>query len=80
MGSGKLLPYAYAKYGIDNFEKIILKMFKTKHDAEQYEKELVDIEYVNRADTYNISLGGNVCILYGKNNGFYHKKHSAKTV
>lgn len=80
MGSGKLLPYAYFKYGIENFEKIILKMFDNKEDAEKYEKELVNIDYVNRDDTYNISLGGNICILYGKNNGFYGKQHKKETI
>lgn len=79
MGSGKLLPYVYAKYGIENFEKVILSMFNTKEEAEQYERQLVNIDYINRLDTYNISIGGNVCILYGKNNGFYGKKHSKET-
>lgn len=80
MGSGKLLPFAYAKYGIENFEKIILKMFDNKKDAESYERELVNIDYINRNDTYNISIGGNICILYGSNNGFYGKTHSKETI
>lgn len=80
MGSGKLLQQAYKKHGIENFEKTILKIFKTKEEAEAYERELVNEEYVNRDDTYNLSLGGNVCILFGEKNGFFGKKHSKETI
>lgn len=80
MGSGKLLIHAIEKYGIENFHKDILKMFDNREDAEACERELVNEEYVNRKDTYNISIGGNVCILYGENNGFYGKKHTPETI
>lgn len=76
MGSGKLLKLAVEKYGIDSFKKEIIQMFDNKEDAEQLERQLVNEDYVNREDTYNISLGGNVCILFGEDNGFYGKKHS----
>ena len=76
MGSGKLLKLAVEKYGIDSFKKEIIQMFDNKEDAEQLERQLVNEDYVNRDDTYNISLGGNVCILFGEDNGFYGKKHS----
>lgn len=80
MGSGKLLQQAYKKHGIENFEKTILKIFKTKEEAEAYERELVNEDYVNRDDTYNLSLGGNVCILFGEKNGFFGKKHSKESI
>ena len=76
MGSGKLIILAIEKYGIDKFHKEILKVFDNKQDAEDYERLLVNLEYTKRSDTYNLSIGGNVCILYGENNGFYEKKHS----
>lgn len=51
-------------------------MFDNRKDAEDLERALVNEEYVKRKDTYNISLGGNVCILFGEDNGFYGKHHS----
>lgn len=80
LGSGKLLRLAIEKYGIEHFHKTILKMFYNKKDAEDYEQELVNREYVERDDTYNISLGGNVCILFGENNGFYGKHHTKESI
>lgn len=80
MGSGKLLIKAIEKYGIENFSKIILKFFDNKKSAEEYERFLVNEEYVNREDTYNLTIGGNVCILCGEKNGFYGKKHSKETI
>jgi hypothetical protein len=79
MGSGKLILRALEKYGPSAFEKTILKVFDNQKEAEAYERYLVDEEYVNRPDTYNLSIGGNVCILTGKNNGFYGKKHTPET-
>ena len=80
MGSGKALIRAVEKYGIENFEKTILEMFDTKEAALQREAELVNQDYVNREDTYNMTIGGNVCILYGENNGFYGKHHTQETI
>ena len=75
-GSGKLLLEAIEKYGIQNFKKEILYEFDTCEEAEAKEREIVNEEFVNRQDTYNVTLGGNVCILYGEDNGFYGKKHT----
>ena len=79
-GSGKILKSAINKYGIENFSKVILKFFDDKKSAEEYERFLVNEEYVNREDTYNLTIGGNVCILCGEKNGFYGKKHSKETI
>jgi hypothetical protein len=76
IGSGKLLKRAIVKYGIENFKKEYIKIFDNKEEAEKFESELVNKEYTLREDTYNISLGGNVCIMVGKNNPFYKKCHS----
>lgn len=80
MGSGKLIIKALEFYGKEYFTKEILKEFNNKEDAEAYEKELVNIDYVLRKDTYNLSTGGNVTILYGKNNGFYGRKHTKESI
>lgn len=79
MGSGKLIGRAIEKYGPDNFTKEYIEIFDNKEDAVLLEKLLVDLDYVNRRDTYNISLGGNDTILFGENNGFYGKKHTDET-
>ena len=75
-GSGKLLLEAIEKYGIQNFKKEILYEFDTREEAEAKEREIVNEEFVNNRNTYNVTLGGNVCILYGEDNGFYGKKHT----
>jgi len=59
MGSGKHLKRAINKYGVENFEKIILKQFETEEEMFQEEVEIVNEEFVNRKDTYNIKIGGN---------------------
>ena len=79
LGSGKIIKKAIEKYGPDKFEKEYIEIFDNKEDAELLEQKLVDLAYVEREDTYNQSLGGNVCILYGENNGFYGKSHTDDT-
>ena len=58
MGSGKRLKMAYKKYGMENFEKEILKFFDDVKDAYEYEELVVSEEMVNNNECYNISLGG----------------------
>jgi hypothetical protein len=59
MGSGKILKLAYEKYGIENFEKEILEFFETSDEMLAAEKNIVNPEFRNRKDTYNIAIGGN---------------------
>ena len=58
MGSGKRLHYAYKKYGIENFEKEILKYFDTAADAFKYEADYITEELVKDPNCYNIQKGG----------------------
>jgi len=75
MGSGKLIKRAIEKYGPENFKRTILARFDNIVEAEAYERSIVDDDFVDRDDTYNLTLGGNICILKGDKNPFYGKKH-----
>ena len=58
LGSGKLIKKAIKKYGIENFERKILYVFPNKNEAMEKELEIVNEDFVNRKDTYNLKLGG----------------------
>ena len=58
MGSGILILLDEKKYGIENFEKTILFECQSEEEMNQKEAEIVNEEFVNRKDTYNIALGG----------------------
>lgn len=80
LGSGKLIKSAIEKYGPENFTQELIYITEDKEEAEQLEKDLVNQEWVNSDSNYNVSIGGNVCILFGENNGFYNKKHTQETI
>lgn len=58
MGSGKRLQMAYDKYGVENFEKTILKYFANRKELSLYESEMVTESLINDDNCYNIILGG----------------------
>lgn len=64
MGSGKNIKRALKKYGVANFKKEILFTLTSREEMYLKEAELVTLEFIERKDTYNLTLGG-----YG---GFHH--------
>jgi hypothetical protein len=80
LGSGKIIRDAIIKYGPESFSQELVLITEDKEEAENLERELVNQDWVESKDTYNLSIGGNICILFGENNGFYGKKHSQETL
>jgi hypothetical protein len=58
MGSGKLIQAAIQKYGLNNFDKEILFIFKTEREMNAKEAELVTEEFVKEDTNYNLCPGG----------------------
>ena len=65
MGSGTRLKTAYKKYGMENFEKEILKFFNTRREARDYEAEMVTETLLKEDNCYNIKKGGDDFDLSG---------------
>ena len=80
LGSGKLLKQAIEKYGPENMKQELILVTADKEEAFALEKELVNRVFIERDDTYNLSIGGNVAILFGESNGFFGRKHSKETI
>lgn len=66
MGSGVIIKSAMRKHGINNFSKDILGYFDTRALALEFEKSIVDTEFVGRSDTYNLVVGGANESSYGR--------------
>jgi hypothetical protein len=81
MGSGVNIQSAIKKYGIKNFNKVILFTFDNVEDMYAKEKEIVTEEFLLRKDTYNLRIGGTGGFDYiNKNNlsGFYNTEVARK--
>jgi len=67
LGSGTNLKKDIKLFGKENFIKEILFNYDNKDDMVSKEKELVNHEFINRKDTYNIITGGafitNNCVV-----------------
>ena len=58
LGSGKYLKYAIEKYGRDNFVKEVLFVFDNPTEMYAKEAEIVNVEFIAEANTYNLKQGG----------------------
>jgi group I intron endonuclease len=58
LGSGLALKDAIAKYGKENFERVIVEHFKNSEEAFTKERELVNQAFVDLEETYNLKIGG----------------------
>ena len=55
---GTIFQNAVAKYGPNNFYRQTLKIFDNKESALAFEKEIVNDEFIERTDVYNMVIGG----------------------
>ena len=58
IGSGKLLLRAIEKYGKENFQTEILLDCLSMKDLLRLEAEIVNEDFIQRNDTYNLKIGG----------------------
>lgn len=72
--------FAVKKYGTANFKRTTLFIFDKEEDAYIKERELVNLEFVQRKDTYNCILGGNVRPLYYYRHKIYQFKEDGTLV
>lgn len=59
MGSGLNIKRAIKKYGVDNFKKEYLAIFDNETDMFDMESKIVNSEFIENCQTYNIVEGGN---------------------
>jgi len=59
MGSGLNIKRAIKKYGVTNFKKEYLAIFDNPEEMFKMESELVNEDFINNNDVYNIIKGGN---------------------
>jgi group I intron endonuclease len=74
LGSGLMLKRAIKKYGEENFIRETLHIFYTAKEAYKKEKEIVNENFVNRRDNYNLCGGGQ------GNRGFSHSGESKRKI
>ena len=65
MGSGTLIRKAIKESRKENFKKEILFFCNSKEEMFAKEKEIVNLEFIKREDTYNKVLGGSECTTLG---------------
>lgn len=50
--------FAVNKYGVKKFRRTIIQIFDNENDAYALERSIVTEQFIKRADTYNVKLGG----------------------
>lgn len=78
MGSGKLLKYAFKKYGIENFTKEIMYVFDNPDEMYKKEAELVDTDFIKESTNYNLKIGGFGGFDYVNSTEFDNPTHSTE--
>lgn len=58
LGSGTVLKAAIKKYGRENFQRKILKLFTDARSAYAYEQQIVNADLIKSEQYYNLTLGG----------------------
>jgi hypothetical protein len=82
MGSGKHLKNAIKKYGIQNFDKKILLFCESYEKLLEVEKTVVNKNFIQSKNTYNIKEGGKGGFEHINNTNidkFKGKKHTEQT-
>lgn len=74
IGSGKILVNAIKKYGVNNFNRKILKFFNNSKSALEYEKNLITEELIKSNLYYNVMPGGQG----GDANGKFSRNYGVK--
>lgn len=59
LGSGTVLIQAIKRWSVEAFHRFTLFTYQDEQEAYIKEEELVNYEYISRADPYNVALGGN---------------------
>lgn len=57
-GSGTILKHFQKKHGLKNFKMEILSFFDNSLDSRLEEARIVNYDFINRFDTYNVAPGG----------------------
>ena len=58
LGSGRRLLEAIKKYGRENFTREVLYVGENHAELNELERTIVNKEFVDRPDTYNVAIGG----------------------
>ena len=77
MGSGKVIQRAIKLYGAENFTKVILETFENAEAMYAREKEVVNEEFLEREDVYNLRRGGHGGFEYINKNGINYKGYES---
>ena len=75
-GGGKRIKNSVKKHGKDAHRKEILEFFENRELLIEAERKIVNYDLLQDPLCMNLSLGGNVVILYGERNGFFGKKRT----